>query len=155
MKPRSDEPIHLILGLDGEPFHGDDGCPVCAQLQTQGVQLHTRSEAGELIPLESRAPEMIEVLVRGTASTWPYLPLEPLPCPVPVGCVVGDLLEYLCSSNPDFRIAFGPGTLSARIDGQICEPLRVLRPKDLVVVSGRRDAELSRMMAELFRPPTS
>ncbi|HTM19062.1 MAG TPA: hypothetical protein VL172_01090 [Kofleriaceae bacterium] len=153
MKKNPERMMHLVAGLDGGPIESD-GCPICAMLAAQGETVHAVSDSGELVPMEPpRAQQLIEVQVRGNGSTWPYLPLEALPCPVPVGCTVGDLLEYLPWFNREFRITFPPGTLSAQIAGEPCEPGRVLRPGEDVVVSGRRDPELSRMMADLLHNP--
>jgi len=151
--PAGRDPVQVVIGLDGQPFHGDDGCPLCAAAAAAGRPLLTPGEGGELIEVVPRLPPMIEVVVQGTASTWPYLEGEPAVVPVPEGCLVGDLLDSLPALDRDFLVAFPPGTLWATIGGAPCEPDRALAPGDHLIVHGRRDPAASRRFAELLAAP--
>lgn len=79
---------------------------------------------------------MMEVTVRGHVSTWPEISAEPYAVRVPVGCIVGDLVEYLGYKDPTLWNVFE--SLGARVGGEQAEYARVLRPGDQLVVSGVR-----------------
>ncbi|HUH02105.1 MAG TPA: hypothetical protein VML75_08910, partial [Kofleriaceae bacterium] len=138
------QPVQVVLAPDGSPFKGDCTCPVCVDLARQGIPQMTMDANGELVEVpRPELPPMIEVVVRGTPSTWPELPVEARTVSVPSGCVVQDLLEYLCYRDLELRRAFPPGGLSASIAGERCEDQRVVRAGDELRVSGRRDREWS------------
>jgi hypothetical protein len=150
------QPVQVIVGYDGEPVF-DCTCPVCVELMRQGVPIHTLDEAGNLVEVQRRAgdlPPMIEVVVRGTPSTWPELPIEPQAIELPVGCVVGDALEWLRTRTDRSQRSFAPGALTARIDQEPCEPERVVCAGDVLVVSGTRDPLWTRLAADMFGDPS-
>jgi len=62
-----------------------------------------------------------DIVVCGSASTWPELPPEPCTIAVPVGCTVGDVLEALCYDDPALRSLYPPGALYAKLSGRRCE----------------------------------
>lgn len=124
------QPISMVIG--GEP---DCSCPVCAEMAARGQPVMVMTPDGELVERILEPRPMMDVHVQGTRSTAPHFGPEVQRVSVPVGCVVGDLLEHLCFEDQAVRIAFPPGSLQARIGGLLCEPEQVLLRGDTVVLS--------------------
>lgn len=146
---RGARPVQIVQSLTGE-YDPDCACPLCAEAAASGRPLMTVGPDGRMRRVYPRKRPSIEVTVQGNASTWPYVPAEPKTVTVPQGCVVMDLLEYMCSKDRAFRIEFPPGTLHATIDGERCEPRRVLMPGDQLIVGGTKDPALSAMFAQML-----
>ena len=146
--------MNVRFSVDGTPVDPNCACPVCADMARRGIPIVTVGPDGELLEpaLPAEPPAMIAIAVRGTLSTWPELPPEPQTIEVPVGCVVQDALEFLRYRNFDLLTGFAPNALSARMAGEPCEPLRVVRPGDELIVTGSRDDEWAEF-ATCFSPP--
>lgn len=142
-------PISVVYG---DPDNLDCSCPICARHAAEGIPLNVIGPDGRMVQVVPEQKPLIEVTVCGSASTWPELSLEPMVLSIPVGCTVWDLLESLCFDDPALRVAFPPGALRAKLDGQLCHGDQVLCPGDSLQVFGERDAELSRELAGLFNP---
>jgi hypothetical protein len=151
-RDRRPRPIQIVTARDGGPFDGDCSCPVCVDLASRGIPLMTLGADGELVEVARPAPPpMIEVVVRGTASTWPELSTEPRTVSVPSGCTVQDLLEFLRYRDFGLQQGFPPAGLSASIDGHACEDQRVARAGEELRVTGRRDPGWT-SLASTFTP---
>jgi len=141
---RIEGPVNLIIGPAADSLEESCSCPICAELAANGVPRYTTDADGQLVELPPAKPiPTIEIMVRGDASTWPYLPLEAKADTVPEGCSVGDYLAYLGYRDRNLWRSFPPGGLTARIGGQSCAEERELRPGDVVTVSGVADREWS------------
>lgn len=152
-RPRQGQPVQIVTAPDGGPFKGDCTCPVCVDMARSGVPLMTIDAEGNLVEVERPTPPpMIDVVVRGNASTWPELSTDPQTVSVPAGCIVQDLLEYLRYRNDRLQRAFPPCGLSATIAGEPCEDDRVVCAGDELRVSGQRDPEWTSLLAELPTP---
>lgn len=144
---RPGQPVSVVIG--GEP---DCSCPVCAHMAASGTPMMVRTPDGQLVERTFEPRPMIDVYVQGTMTTWPHFGPEPRAVSVPVGCLVSDLLEYLCFVDQAVRIAFPPGSLQATIDGKPCEPGQVVLRGETLVLTATPDPELSRALAAMLRP---
>jgi hypothetical protein len=114
----------------------DCACPVCHDIAAQGLPVTAINASGQLVEIKPRPRPMIEVSARGDATTWPDLSIEPRALSVPSGCTAGDFVEYVRYKTPALWSDV-PGSMRAIIDGEECEPTRVLTSRELVTVSRR------------------
>jgi hypothetical protein len=148
-RPNGNARVAMVTSYDGTPVDACS-CPICMDMAKQGIQIV--NERGEAIQMPDVAT--IEVRVRGTVSTWPELDTDWQTVEVPAGCVLMDMLEYLCM-DPQLRAAFPPGGLSGSVNSELGEDMRVLMPGDSIIVSGERDARWTEMMEKVLVPMTS
>jgi len=134
----------------GDPDNLDCSCPICAAHAEAGVPLNVLGPDGEIVEVMPEKKPQFDIVVCGSASTWPELPPEPCTIAVPVGCTVGDLLEALCYDDPALRSLYPPGALYAKLSGRRCERDLVLSPGDVLHVFGKRDPAGARALAMLM-----
>ncbi len=130
--PAVERPLQVVVGLDGEPFHGDDGCPICLMMRQNGDTIYTLTREGELEPLPEHTPAaIISVTVVPNFTSNAYLGHEPLVEAIPMHCNAYDFVEYLKFKYAELRTA---GRLQLRRGGMAVRGTARLRDGDRVSV---------------------
>ena len=127
--------VQIVVPNPGQSFDGDCACPLCAEMAAAGEPIMVLEPDGSERWVMPKKRPMMTVRVKGDATTWPELSPEGREVQVPVGCIVLDLLGYLCAKDQRLRLVEPGCLLIARIGKRPCEPMRVLEAGDEVLVS--------------------
>ncbi len=136
-------PISMVFG--GSP---NCKCPICAENACAGVPQRVMDEHGNTTEVLSEKPEMMTVLVIPHARLSMYVQQDLLEMRIPVGCSLGDLLEYLRFKHPPLMRNFPPNSLRGVVNEQKATLDTILEDGQVIRADGEPDSQWNGFLSQ-------